>query len=224
MNQNIIPDALLLLASGCPHCPAVLEGLGGLLKEGVIGRLEAVNVTIHPERAAELGVRTVPWARIGPFELEGVQTPAELRRWAEQADSLDGMADYFFRMLTSGRRARVEEMARQAPSRLRALVRLMERPDTSMAVRLGIGAVLEELQGSGLAETMIPDLGTLARNGDALTRADACHFLSLIGGPQAASWLRACIDDEDRGVREIATEALEELEQNQPKKSNSATD
>ena len=76
MNQNAIPDALLLLAPGCPHCPAVLEGLSGLLKEGVIGRLEAVNAAIHPERAAELGVRTVPWARIGPFELEGEQTPA----------------------------------------------------------------------------------------------------------------------------------------------------
>ncbi|MHB1293188.1 MAG: HEAT repeat domain-containing protein [Sulfuricella sp.] len=215
MNQNFIPDVLLLLAPGCPHCPAVLEGLNSLLKEGVIGRLEAVNVAIHPERAAELGVRTVPWARIGPFELEGARTLAELRRWAEQADSLDAMADYFFQMLTSGRRARVEEMARQEPSRLRALVRLMERPDTSMAVRLGIGAVLEELHGSGLAETMIPDLGALARNGDALARADACHFLSLIGGRQVAPWLRACLDDEDNEVREIAIEALEELEQNQ---------
>ena len=214
MNQNIIPDALLLLAPGCPHCPAVLEGLGGLLKEGVIGRLEAVNVTLHPERAAEQGVRTVPWVRIGPFDLEGAQTPAELRHWAEQAGSLDGMADYFLRMLTGGRRARVEEMARQEPARLRALARLMERPDAGMAVRLGIGAVLEELRGSGLAETMIPDLGALARNGDALTRADACHFLSLIGGPQAAPWLRACLDDEDNEVCETAAEALEELERN----------
>ena len=125
------------------------------------------------------------------------------------------MADYFFQMLTRGRRAKVEEMARQEPARLRALARLMERPDAGMAVRLGIGAVLEELSGSGLAETMIPDLGALARNGDALTRADACHFLSLIGGRQVAPWLRACLDDEDREVRETAAEALEELEQNQ---------
>ena len=206
------PDALLLLAPGCPHCPAVLESLSGLVKEGAIGRLEAVNVAVHPERAAELGVRTVPWVRIGPFELEGVQTPGELRRWAEQSDSLDGMADYFFAMLKSGRRARVEEMARQEPTRLRALARLLERPDTSMAVRIGIGAVLEELQGSGLTEAMIPDLGALARSGDALTRADACHFLSLIGGADVAPYLRACLDDADKEVREIAAEALEGLE------------
>lgn len=212
MNQEPIPDALLLLAPGCPHCPAVLEGLGALLKEGAIGRLEAVNLAVHPERAAELGVRTAPWTRIGPFELEGAQTPGELRRWAERAGSLDGMADYFLEMLKSGRRAKVEEAARREPARLRALARLMERPDAGMAVRLGIGAVLEELSGSGLAAAMIPDLGALARNGDALTRADACHFLSLIGGAEVVPYLRACLADEDAAVREIAAESLEELE------------
>ena len=213
MTTTRVPDALLLIAPGCPHCPAMLEGLGGLVKEGVIGRLEVINIVAHPERAAELGVRGVPWARIGPFELEGVQTPGELRRWAEGADSLDGMADYFYEMLKSGRRARVENLARQEPARLRALARLMARPDTSMAVRLGIGAVLEELQGSGIAEVIIADLAALARSGDALTRADACHFLSLIGGDEVIPHLRACLDDEDREVRETAADALAELEQ-----------
>jgi len=211
MTRNDAPDALLLIAPGCPHCPALLQGLSDLVKEGVIGRLEAVNILVRPERAAELGVRTVPWLRIGPFELDGARTPGELRRWAEQAGSLDGMADYFFEMLKSGRRAKVEEMARQEPDRLQALVRLLQRTDSSMAVRLGIGAVLEELQGSGIAKVIIPQLGALARSGDALTRADACHFLALIGSPDAAPYLRACLDDEDKEVREIAAEALEEL-------------
>lgn len=211
MTQNVAPDALLLLAPGCPHCPALMQGLSDLLKEGTIGRLEAVNIHVRPERAAELGVRTVPWVRIGPFELDGARTTGELRRWAEQAGSLDGMADYFFEMLKSGRRAKVEEMARQEPARLQALVRLLQRTDSSMAVRLGIGAVLEELQGSAIAQVIIPDLGALARSGDALTRADACHFLALIGSPDAAPYLRACLDDEDKEVREIAAEALEEL-------------
>ncbi|MDD5241312.1 MAG: HEAT repeat domain-containing protein [Sulfuricella sp.] len=213
MNQNSTPapDVLLLLAPGCPYCPAMLENLGRLLKESRIGRLEAVNLAVHPERATELGARTVPWVRIGPFELEGALTPGELRHWAEQAGSLDGMADYFFQMLKNGRRAKVEEMARQEPSRLQALVRLMQRPDTSMAVRIGIGAVLEELHGSGFTEAMIPGLGALAKDGDVLTRADACHFLSLIGAPEVAPYLRACLDDESQEVREIAAESLEQL-------------
>lgn len=205
------PDALLLLSPGCPHCPAVLEGLSALVKEGAIGRLEVVNVAVHPDRAAALGVKTVPWTRIGPFELEGALTPAELRGWAQGADTIGGMAAYFLRLLKSGRRRRVEDMARSEPQRLLALVRLLEDTETTMAVRLGIGAVLEELQGSGLTEAMIPGLGALTRHADPHIRADACHFLSLIGGPAVVPYLRARLDDEEREVREIAAEVLEEL-------------
>ena len=53
--NKAIPDALLLLAPGCPHCPAVLEGLGALVKDGALGTLEVVNIAVHPERAAATG-------------------------------------------------------------------------------------------------------------------------------------------------------------------------
>lgn len=205
------PDALLLLAPGCPHCHGVLEGLSGLVKEGMIGRLEVVNAAVHPERAQALGVKTVPWTRIGPFELEGALSPAELRQWAQSCGSPGGLADYFFHMLKAGRRGKVEALLRDDPSRGQALVRLLERADASMAVRLGIGAVLEELRGSDATQGMIPGLGALARQGDALTRADACHFLSLIGGAEAVPCLRACLEDADEGVRETAREALADL-------------
>ncbi len=206
------PDALLLVSTACPHCSSVLEGLAVLLKEGLIGRLEAVNVAVRAERAAELGVRSVPWLRLGPFELDGVLTPAELRQWAEQAGSEAGMAEYFLHLLKTGRRAKVEAMARQEPARLLALVRLLGDEENGMAVRLGIGAVLEEFQGSEIAKIMIPGLGGLTRHPDALTRADACHYLSLIGGDEIAPYLRACLDDEDAQVREVAQDALDELD------------
>lgn len=210
-SQPTAPDVLLLLAPGCPHCPAVLEGLGVLLKEGAIGRLEAVNIAIHPEVAQALGVRSVPWTRIGPFELEGTLPPAELRLWAETALKPEGMKAYFFQMLKNGRRDKVERAIRSAPQRSVVFAELMRDPDTSMAVRLGISAVLEEFHGSGLTDSLIPALAELSRNGDALTRADACHFLSLIGGNTAIPHLRACLDDEDSEVREIAQEALAEI-------------
>ncbi len=206
-----VPDALLLLAPGCPHCPAVLEGLSGLVKEGVIGRLEAVNIAVHPDQAAALGVRTVPWTRIGEFELEGVQTPGELRRWAELSGTPRGMPEFFLHLLKNGRRDKVEAMARQQPQRLLALVTLLADAESSMAVRLGIGAVLEEFQGDSIAEVMIPGLGELTQNADALTRADACHYLSLIGGEAIVPYLKDCLADESAEVREIAAEALEEM-------------
>jgi thiol-disulfide isomerase/thioredoxin len=206
------PDALMLLAPGCPHCPGVLEALARLLKEGVIGRLEAVNVAVHPQAAAALGVRGVPWTRVGPYVIEGATTPDELRRWAEAGESEEALAAYCLENLKSGRRARVEALARERPQRLLALTRLLADGEAGMAVRLGIGAVLEELQGSGLTAVMVPGLAALARAGDALTRADACHYLSLIGGAPAIAALRACRDDPDPQVREVVAEALEELE------------
>lgn len=208
MNPAQPPDAFLLLAPGCPHCHGVLEGLSGLVKEGVIGRLEVVNAAVHPGRAEALGVKTVPWTRIGPFELEGALSPAELRQWAQRCGSPDGLADYFLHLLKTGRRGKVEDFLREDPSRGQALVRLLERADASMAMRLGIGAVLEELRGSGAARDMIPGLGALAREGNALMRADACHFLSLIGGVEVVPHLRACLEDAEEEVRETAREAL----------------
>lgn len=203
------PDALLFLAPGCPHCPAVLESLTLLLKEGVIGSLEAVNAAAHPERAGELAVKTVPWLRLGPYVLEGAQSPAELRRFASGAHHPATLDGYFHDLLISGRRQRVEAALRENPSCFRALPRLLLDPATSMAVRLGIGAVLEEFQGSDLAQVIVPDLGELTRHADPRTRADACHFLTLIGGAQATPFFQVCLEDEDEEVREIAREALE---------------
>ena len=95
------PDALMLLGTRCPYCPAVLDGLTQLVKKGVIGKLEVVNLEVDPETAQQLGVRSVPWVRIGPYELEGQQTPAELAAWAERAANDEGMKDYLSELINS---------------------------------------------------------------------------------------------------------------------------
>ena len=202
------PDVLLFVSPQCPHCPAVLSGLGELVKEGVIGRLEVVNVAAHPEQAQSLGVRTVPWMRIGYFELEGAMALGELREWAQRAASAKGIQDYFVEMLKTGHRDKVEKLIRQDSALSASLADVMADPETSMAVRLGIGAVLEEFQGTGLLDAMIPKLAELAKTGDDLTRADACHFLTLIGGEHVIPHLQACLNDDNDEVREIAREAL----------------
>ncbi|MDZ7585953.1 MAG: thioredoxin family protein, partial [Thiobacillus sp.] len=89
------PDALLLISTHCPHCPAMLAALADLVKQGTIGRLEAVNLEQRPEVGQALGVRSVPWLRIGRIELAGVHGKAELAGWAAKADSEAGLADWF---------------------------------------------------------------------------------------------------------------------------------
>jgi hypothetical protein len=182
--------------------------MGELVKEGAIGKLEVVNVAAHPEQAQSLGVHTVPWLRIGFFELEGAMTLGELREWVRRAASPNGIKDYFVEMLKTGHRDKVEKLIRQEAAMAAPLADIMADPDSSMAVRLGIGAVLEEFQGTGLTETMIPKLAELAKTGDDLTRADACHFLTLIGGTGVIPHLQECLNDKNEEVREIAREAL----------------
>lgn len=202
------PDALLLLAPGCPHCPTVLEALARLVKDGDIGRLEVVNIAAHPQRAAELGVRSVPWTRIGPFALEGLHGVGELTRWVEQARRGGGHGAYAAHLLESRRLHDAETLVRQRPTSLGELVALLDDPDTSMQVRIGIGALLEGLQDSQALHDIVPELGRLTLSDLPQTRADACHYLGLTGSPEALAYARTCLQDSDREVREIAAETL----------------
>lgn len=207
-DHEALPAALLLTTPGCPHCPGMKQALAKLLEEGLIAGIEVVDATVEVERAQALGVKSVPWLRLGLFEFEGQMSLGELRRWAGLAARPDGLQAYFFEMLKTGQRAKVERLLREDPQRAVALAELIADREASMAVRLGIGAVLEELQGSGAAEPMAPPLAQALADADPRDRADIAHFLSLIGGAAALAALRTCLDDKDAEVREIAQEAL----------------
>lgn len=203
------PDALLLMTAGCPHCPAMLQSLTALLKEGAIGRLEIVNVAIHTEEAESRGVMSVPWTQLGPFELEGALGIGRLRTLAQGVDDEVVFDDWVLETLKAGKRKKVEQLVRKDPARVHTLTRLMRNPETSMAIRLGIGAVLEELHGTGLSEPLIPALGEMLGSDDRLLRADACHFLTLIGGAEIEPYMRASLTDPDAEIREMAQETLD---------------
>lgn len=205
------PDALLLLSTHCPHCPAVLAALAELLKKGGIGRLEAVNLEQRPEIGQALGVRSVPWTRIGRIELDGVRSPAELAEWAAKADSEAGMADWFHLLLKEGRLPRAQSMIEAEPALLAAVLPIVGNVDASLNVRLGAGVLLENFAGSDALRALLPRLGELSQHADARVRADACHYLGLTGDMAARTWLDARTVDEDADVREIAAESLQAI-------------
>jgi hypothetical protein len=210
-NDNPAPDALLLLTPQCPHCPTVLQGLGELVKTGRIGRLEVVNLQVRPEVGQRLGVRSVPWLRLGPFELEGLRSPTELARWAERAGSTQGMADYLAELLASGRLDQATEQIQRDPANTEALLLLLGDPDTELTVRIGISAILEGLAGTDLLRSLVEPLGALSRHEEARIRHDACHYLGLSASPAALPYLQQRLEDGDPGVVEAAQEALEYL-------------
>jgi hypothetical protein len=205
------PDALLLLAPGCPHCPTVLAALSELVKRGQIGRLEVINVAVRPEMAERLGVRTVPWLRLGPFELDGLRSLEELRQWAERAGTRAGMADYFSELLRDGQLRKVIELVTHDPAQFNTLLLMLGNPDTELHVRVGIGAVMEEFEGRPALHELVDGLGNLTRHPEPHVRGDACHYLALTHDPKAIAYLQPLLHDPASQVRELAAESLAAL-------------
>lgn len=205
------PDALLCLSSQCPHCPGMLQVLADLVKHGRLGRLEVVNLEARPLAARELGVRSVPWLRVGPFELSGARGRAELENWIDLAARPEGMAEYFHTLLKEGELAKVLATVHRHPDTIHALLPIVANPEASINVRIGAGAVFEEFTAQPALRAITHRLGELAQAGDARVRADACHYLSLTRSGDARPYLLARLQDDDATVREIARESLHSL-------------
>ena len=205
------PEALLILGTHCPHCPAVLQALSSMVKAGELGRLEVVNLEQQPEVAQTLGVRSVPWTRLGPFELQGLRTLEELQAWALKSGSVEGMADYLSELIKEGQVKRVQTLARENESALDAVFHILGDADAEINIRLGIDVVLEDLQGSELLRQRVDELGALSTHESAAVRADACHYLALTGSKDAQPYLRTGLKDTDKEVQEVAQEGLETL-------------
>jgi hypothetical protein len=186
----------------------MLQTLTELVKQGALGRLEVVNAEARPDLAEALGVRAVPWTRIGPFELNGLHRRDELLEWIDRVGRPDGMADYFHSLLKDGHLAKVLETVHRQPGTLAALLPIVANPEASINVRIGAGVVFEEFAGQPPMQDMVDGLGALAGHDDPRVRADACHYLGLTGTPAARTYLERCQQDEDGAVREIAEESL----------------
>ena len=202
------PDATLFIASGCAFCPAVLQGLSDLLKEGAIGRLSVTNITVRPDIAREKGVRSVPWLRIGPFELHGSYTPAQLRQWAERAGTEQGRRDYLAELIENQRRDEATRLVAGDTSLLRLAIRMLGDMETPIGVRIGIGAILEDLAEKDQYAVAEEELKGLLASPLPQVRADGAYYLGLSHNPAVGEWLTPLLQDDSPEVREIAQEAL----------------
>ena len=85
-------------------------------------------------------------------------------------------------------------------------------------MRLGVSALLEAYANSPSLQKLLPQLAGLSRHADHRVRADACRLLGLTGSAAARTLVEVCLNDANEEVREIAEEALEELEKLNTKK------
>lgn len=211
MNKIHAPEAMLLISVKCPHCASVMQSLGELVKQGELASLEIINLEKKPEVAAELGVRSVPWIRIGWFEMEGLHSQKELQEKVKQASSDEGALAYISVELTEGRVNKVMSLLESQHELMRHILALMDDADAKINIRLGIGVVLEEYAASKWFEPYISQLIEYTRHKDERVRADACHYLSLTTNEQAIAPVKGLLDDVSEEVREVAQESLEEL-------------
>jgi len=205
-------DTLLLIAPGCPHCQSVLNSLSTLVKNGDIGRLEVVNISIYPEIATEAGTRSVPWIRIGKYELSGNYTAGELKSWVEKAASDVAGKAYIRELLEQQQLDKAIDYIGNDSTHLTELLELMQDEDSSLSVKFGIGAIFEALESTEALVRAISELGKLTQHEKPSLRADAAYYLGLSHSPAAKPWLTRLKDDPQQDVREIAEEALEALE------------
>jgi len=178
-------------------------------QEKFISQLEVINITQQPELAQQYGVRSVPWFRIGDLEFQGLHGAAELRYWAQHGQQQDGMRKYMIEQFEAGQLPVVERLIRRQPRWLAVGLSLIADMEAPIQARIGLGAVLENLQNQQVLRDQVTALSALARHADSRVRGDACYYLGLSGSPEALPSLNDCLTDANADVREIAREAIE---------------
>ncbi len=214
--ESKAPEALMLLSGSCSFCPSVLDSLSKMIKAGDIGSLKVINLERNPEAMQEYQVRSVPWVRIGKYELSGAQTLEALKQravWAQNdlQHKDNSVADFDF-LLSDGQVNKVIQAIRDDPEKMQSIMQLLGDPGTVLSSRIGIGVVFEEFANSELLRSLIPQLVELTRHEDQRIRADAYHYLGMTGDPEALPALEIGIQDKDKEVSEIARDALEDLQ------------
>ncbi len=86
--------------------------------------------------------------------------------------------------------------------------------DDNLRVRLGATALVEELVAEHREELKeaVPGIIELLRHENPTMRGDAASVLGIIKDPAAINALRVCLHDVHPGVREVARDALSEIE------------
>lgn len=212
MTQTTSHSATLLVSTQCPHCSTMLEHVSELIKSGELASLEVINLSIEPEKAAELGdIRSVPWLRVGDFVLTGSQSLAAIRQritWTEEASSL---ASDFDQLLSNGKVDKVITHLQQHPEAISAIMQLLGDEGTVLSSRIGIGVIMEEFAGSDFLLDLIPQLGEFAHHKDSRVAVDAIYYLGLSGSNKVIPILQNFVNHNDSELREAAEDGLETL-------------
>ena len=209
--MNSPPKALLFITSSCQHCTSVMQSLTALVKSGELRQIEIINLQYADELAQSYQIKSVPWLKLGPFELTGLRSKDDIQQWIKKTNNDDAMGDYFVELMTSGEINKVQHIIEQQPEYFPALLNLISETGTNLSARVGAGAIIEDMAGTKLLKQHIPLLAKFSQSEEANLRNDACYYLGLTQDKSAIPHIKNCLNDENSDVKETAKEALDDI-------------
>ena len=214
VSRNISVE--LFIATGCAYCPVVLSALSDLLKNGQLASLNITNIAVSPEKAEALNIRSVPWfslsSQYSHMIFSGNYSPNEISHWVTAAQSDNGMQEYIEKFLAEGHLPLGLQAIQLQPETFSSVITMLEDEDTSMHVRIGLDALLENFTSSDILKQYTPSFKSMATKENIRLQIDALHYLALTGDPENRSFIQKMTNDKNEQIRAAAEEALETLQ------------
>ena len=209
------PSAELFIATGCVHCPVVLNELSEQLKKGNIASLNITNIAVDNQRASELNIRSAPWFSLSNDNsfmiFSGNHSPKEIQQWVNTSQTKNGMQDYIEESLSSGRLSTVIQIIQLAPEVFSTVISMLEDENTGMEIRIGLDALIESFSATEILKNNASSFKKIASTNNPRLQIDALHYIALSGSAENRDFLQEYAEHEDQQVKDAAIEALETL-------------
>ena len=216
MTHTALLTVELFVATGCSHCPIVLNELSEQLKKGNIASLTVTNIAIDNERAAQLNIRSVPWFSIkhnNNFMIfSGQHSPGEIQHWIKTSQNKSAMQDYVEDALRTGQLATVRQAIELSPASFTAIISMLEDEETSMEIRIGLDALIEALSSTEILKNNVESFKQIARSNNLRLQIDALHYIALAGNREDQAFIKEFTQHQDQQLKDAAVEALETLD------------
>lgn len=206
-------ELLVFVGASCPHCPGAVRSACRIALATPLVSVSIVDVQVHEDLAARFNVRAVPLTLVdGGVAVTGVVPPSELLERILSRDETGPSEEVLLSLVEQGR---FEEASSQIRTATGAghFAAIWRRSATSL--RMGLMMAAEEVLQSDRAglDGLVAELIPVLQAEDASLRGDTATLLGSIGERSATAALKALLDDPNPDVAELASEALEEIEE-----------
>ena len=185
------------------------------LKKGKLSSLNITNIAVDNEKAEKLNIRSVPWFSlendIAYMIFSGDHSAKEIQQWISASQTINGMQDYIEESLRNGQLMTIVQAIQLKPALFSNVTAMLEDEETSMDIRIGLDALIENFSASAILRQHNSELIKLAETDNVRLQIDALHYIALTADAKHIEFLKNIIKHKDPQIKEAAAEALETL-------------